>query len=496
MKLKSYLLLLIGLFAVFANAQPGGGVGINILQPDSSAILHLEANDRGLLLPRLTTAQMNAIPNPAEGLVIFNVEDSLVRYWNDGCWLKAHQRSCNDCEFVATLSSNSGVIDHVTTDSVSFTVDVVQTNGNADISVGYIFIPPTGMTIDIANPLIDSVGSATFSIAADIFTAPGTYPIVIQVSCQNEVFFLTYILELPPCLEVDIAANSANVDLQADYFLPGPSDPPVCIIAEVFSGVDITSANTANPALSWGNLHPQSHVGFINNGAVLGRGGDGSSLGNLLQLQFASPGGDAGNALEISTKTTFLNNGPIFGGGGGGGGIGTGLDLSTNLPFIGTVGVCAAAGSGGGGGSADGLGGGTAGACPGSGPLYFTFTFVEDGDNATSGASSVPGAGGVIAENIPINVGASGFNLNITPGINISGGNGGNFGQQGGPGTGSATIDVSLTVPIIGNIPLFNGSFTLISSAGGAAGLAIKTNNNQILNLPTPSNNVLGGIQP
>ena len=40
--------------------------------PDNSAILDLQSNSKGLLLPRLTTAQRDAIVNPQSGLLIYN----------------------------------------------------------------------------------------------------------------------------------------------------------------------------------------------------------------------------------------------------------------------------------------------------------------------------------------------------------------------------------------------------------------------------------------
>lgn len=495
MERKLFLGLFFTLLLHFTQAQ----VGINILNPDSNAVLHLEADDKGLLLPRLTTAQMNAMQNPTNGLTIYNTEDSLIYYFNNECWLKAYQKTCNDCEFVASLSSNSGTIDHVMTDSVSFTVDVLQTNGNSDISVSYIFVPPTGMQIDIDNPIIDSVGSATFSIDANIFTQSGTYPIIVQVSCDQAVMFLTYILELTPCYEVDLAANAYNVNLQADYNLPGVGQP-VCVIAEVFNGVEIASADPLLPALNMGALDPQTHVGLKLNGAILGKGGNGASLGNLANISFAADGENGGNALELTTKTTFLLNGAIYGGGGGGGGIGAALDASTNVPIIGTVGFCLAAGTGGGGGSAEGVGGGTSGACPGNGPLYFPFTYVQDGTNATAGQYAVAGAGGQINQNFPIPIPISIATLTITPSIAIAGGNGGDFGQTGGNGTGSVGVaaNIQVAIPIIGtiNVPLYNGNFPLVSSNGGAPGLAVKTNGNTTIDLVVPNNMIKGDVQP
>lgn len=49
-------------------------VGIGTTNPDPSSILDIRTTDKGLLIPRLTTAQRNAISNPANGLMIYNTD--------------------------------------------------------------------------------------------------------------------------------------------------------------------------------------------------------------------------------------------------------------------------------------------------------------------------------------------------------------------------------------------------------------------------------------
>ncbi|TBM98858.1 hypothetical protein EYD45_16145 [Hyunsoonleella flava] len=49
-------------------------VGIGTTNPDNSSILDIESTDMGILIPRLTTAQINAIVNPAMGLMVFNTD--------------------------------------------------------------------------------------------------------------------------------------------------------------------------------------------------------------------------------------------------------------------------------------------------------------------------------------------------------------------------------------------------------------------------------------
>lgn len=49
-------------------------VGIGTTNPDNSSVLDIESTDKGVLIPRLTTAQINAIVNPANGLMVYNTD--------------------------------------------------------------------------------------------------------------------------------------------------------------------------------------------------------------------------------------------------------------------------------------------------------------------------------------------------------------------------------------------------------------------------------------
>jgi hypothetical protein len=75
MKNKLKFLAVLALLSVgFANAQ----VGVGTTTPDASAVLDVSSTTRGLLLPRLTTTNRNAITLPATGLVIFNTTSNQV----------------------------------------------------------------------------------------------------------------------------------------------------------------------------------------------------------------------------------------------------------------------------------------------------------------------------------------------------------------------------------------------------------------------------------
>ncbi len=461
-----FLLATIVILCKVSTAQ----VGINILIPDSSAVLHLESHNKGFLPPRLSTNERNAIFNPAQGLVIFNTTDSFLQYYTGECWLNAYQRSCNECEFLMTLSSTSGTIDRTLVDTVSTTIDIRQTGGSAQtINILTIAGLPAGMSATLDTSAVDSFGSVGLHVTASIFSTPGTYPIIIQGVCGSNIRLLVYNVVVEPCIRVNINSSTANYNLQSANGLPGPGTP-ICVIVDVAPGVTLGSGSTSNPAYSSGNLDTRSHVGFINNGNILGKGGDGGIGGSFSGGIPGNPGNPGGNAMNLTCKTTLLNNGYIFGGGSGGGSVG--LSFSFPIPIIGGT-FTLGAGLGGGGGSENGLGG----TVP-SGVGVF-----EDGTNATGGVLSVPGLGGSASAPIPISISIA--TLTITP--SGGGGNGGGFGQVGNRGFLDLDLDLSVSIPFVGTvtvpIPIPGGLVPAFGPLSGPAGNAIKRNSNRLIGL-------------
>jgi hypothetical protein len=62
-------------------------LGIGTIVPNASASLEIVSSNSGLLLPRMTTAQRNSIHSPSKGLMIFNVTQGFIQYYNGTTWL-------------------------------------------------------------------------------------------------------------------------------------------------------------------------------------------------------------------------------------------------------------------------------------------------------------------------------------------------------------------------------------------------------------------------
>lgn len=90
MKKLILVFLLISFFIggpIIVKAQQN--VGIGTTTPNNSAILDLTSNDRGILIPRMTTAQRLAISLPATGLLVYDSSLNQFWYYNGTLWVQA-----------------------------------------------------------------------------------------------------------------------------------------------------------------------------------------------------------------------------------------------------------------------------------------------------------------------------------------------------------------------------------------------------------------------
>ena len=84
-------LLLLGFVALWVNTSSAQeNVGIGTTTPHDRAILDISSTDKGLLIPRMSTAERLAI-NPvvgSAGLLVYDLEDSNFWYWDGTQWVQ------------------------------------------------------------------------------------------------------------------------------------------------------------------------------------------------------------------------------------------------------------------------------------------------------------------------------------------------------------------------------------------------------------------------
>jgi uncharacterized protein (TIGR02145 family) len=85
-----------------------GRVGIGTFNPDSSATLEVSSTNTGFLPPRLTWVQIQNISNPATGLVVFNITDKKLMYYDGNNWFDCHG-TCRPQPTIANAGSDQSL---------------------------------------------------------------------------------------------------------------------------------------------------------------------------------------------------------------------------------------------------------------------------------------------------------------------------------------------------------------------------------------------------
>jgi len=78
--ITSFLLAFSIAISGISNAQ----LGINNKNPDESSVVDLYSTSKGILTPRMTTENRDAIEQPAQGLLIYNTTSSTFNYYDSG----------------------------------------------------------------------------------------------------------------------------------------------------------------------------------------------------------------------------------------------------------------------------------------------------------------------------------------------------------------------------------------------------------------------------
>lgn len=234
-----------------------------------------------------------------------------------------------------------------------------------------------------------------------------------------------------------ISSNQTNANLRTLAVNAGWNQSSA-VEATISGGVYISSNSTGTPALTINGSFPGG-VKLVNNGTIVGMGGNGGNGGyspnlNPTVAQLSGSGGSNGGlALAVSVALTITNNGTIAGGGGGGGGGGG------NYNYFGKGYNYGAGGGGGGGRSSN--------AANSSGGVRYATSWAG---GATAGAGTVSAAGSPTAGSTGPGGGVAG-----------SGGAGGGWGTSGSSGAAAS-----------------NGTTRGNGGSGGSGGGAVSGNSN------------------
>lgn len=139
MKFYFNIILVLSTFKSF------GQTAIGTTSPNASAKLEIASTDKGLLIPRMTSAQRTAIATPANGLLVFQTDGVAGFYVNTGTsasptWTRVNMdwtRIGNDIAYTAGNISTTGTLTggNSSTSSLSgFAANVASISANYSIT--------------------------------------------------------------------------------------------------------------------------------------------------------------------------------------------------------------------------------------------------------------------------------------------------------------------------------------------------------------------------
>jgi hypothetical protein len=103
-----------------------GRVGIATVTPNTSSILDITSTDRGVLIPRMTSAQRTLITNPADALLVYDTDVKMFYYYNSATssWSPINVGTVKSvtASYTLLLSDNGRVLDVNSASAVTITV--------------------------------------------------------------------------------------------------------------------------------------------------------------------------------------------------------------------------------------------------------------------------------------------------------------------------------------------------------------------------------------
>jgi len=219
-------IILLGLFLVFGkfySQTTNGAVGINTTSPNANSVLDVISgnNNKGILIPRLTESQRDAIViNPAkdDGLTIFNTSEDCYNYWSlaDSEWKSVCGQigksvftiDCSNSKAMGTYiqgkeltASNYLSISVNVTKIGNYTITGTTTNGYNFYGTG-VFLNTGIQTVQVpgqgtpAAVQVNTVGlsangvdvTCTPPVTVNVLSSAGTYSISCRSATVNGVY--------------------------------------------------------------------------------------------------------------------------------------------------------------------------------------------------------------------------------------------------------------------------------------------------------------------
>ncbi|MEI6764438.1 MAG: PKD domain-containing protein [Bacteroidota bacterium] len=224
------LLSLLFILFLFSETTYSQGVAVNVsgLPADSSAIFDANSNNQGVLVPRMTTAERNAITNPAIGLLIFNKTTNCFNFYKAGGWYEL----CGNC--VQPPSPVAG------SNSPRCAGDTLKLTASTIAGVTYSWTGPNGFSSTAQNPMIPNAGTANTGIYSLIATN--------SQNCSSNVITLGALVLPSPVSTFTYAPNPPSLNQNVTFT---PTQTGAQFYLWAFQNGSPSTSTSQNPVVTW-----------------------------------------------------------------------------------------------------------------------------------------------------------------------------------------------------------------------------------------------------
>lgn len=209
-----FILLVLAISVCFNNITMAQ-VGIGTTTPNASSMLDINSTSRGVLTPRMTSAQRTSIASPANGLLVYDITENAFYFYKSSVWTKLDSKVRDNYKLIKSASDLSaeltagGGTKYLLTSNTLYEINGTITLAQPiDLNNAYL------IGLDTNDDILVKIGGTMFtgttggSIRNLTLTAPGgTIFGLTGSSTQNIVF------------RDSVVANSSSVGTVSGYGL-------------------------------------------------------------------------------------------------------------------------------------------------------------------------------------------------------------------------------------------------------------------------------------
>ena len=304
-------------FAITISMYSSAQVGIGTSNPDASSVLEIQSTSKGLLIPKLSKTQRDAINSPAVGLLLYQIDNNpgFYYYTASKIWIRIGEETIITAN-TASITTNQGVIT-ANTASITSNINKIATNTNSITSnlgvigsntasittnQGVITANTSSITANINDIAANSISINTNT--ASITTNQNGIDVNTNSITTNQGAITTNTSSITSNIN-DIATNTASINTNTARITTNQNGIDVNTNSITTNQGAITAntasitTNISDIALKANKANP-TFTGTITSGSI-------SSTGTISATSFVGDGSGLTGITGISSNKTVLS---------------------------------------------------------------------------------------------------------------------------------------------------------------------------------------------